>query len=86
LDPERIYLAMLTGPQQMPVFDDAVLTPDDKRAIIGYLEALHARPTDGGFGLGGLGPVSEGLWAWIIGLGSLIFFAMWIAAKGVKAK
>ena len=86
LEPERIYLAMLTGPQQMPVFDDEVLTPDDKRAIIGYLEALHARPTDGGFGLGGLGPVSEGLWAWIIGLGSLIFFAMWIAAKGAKAK
>ena len=86
LEPERMYLAMLTGPQQMPVFDDEVLTPADKRAIIGYLEALHARPTDGGFGLGGLGPVSEGLWAWIIGLGSLIFFAMWIAAKGAKAK
>jgi hypothetical protein len=33
---------MLTGPQQMPVFDDEVLTPDDKRAIIGYLEALHS--------------------------------------------
>jgi ubiquinol-cytochrome c reductase cytochrome c subunit len=86
LDPKRIYLAMLTGPQQMPVFDDEVLTPEDKRAIIGYLEDLHSRPTDGGFGLGGLGPVSEGLWAWIIGLGSLIFFAMWIAAKGAKAK
>lgn len=86
LDPKRIYLAMLTGPQQMPVFDDEVLTPEDKRAIIGYLEDLHSRPTDGGLGLGGLGPVSEGLWAWIIGLGSLIFFAMWIAAKGAKAK
>jgi ubiquinol-cytochrome c reductase cytochrome c subunit len=30
--------------------------------------------------------VSEGLWAWIIGVGGLIFFAMWIAAKGAKAK
>jgi ubiquinol-cytochrome c reductase cytochrome c subunit len=36
--------------------------------------------------LGGLGPVSEGLWAWIIGLGGLICFAIWIAAKGAKAK
>jgi ubiquinol-cytochrome c reductase cytochrome c subunit len=86
LDNKRIYEAMLTGPQQMPVFDDEVLRPEDKRAIIGYLESLHDRPTDGGFALGGLGPVSEGLWAWIIGLGSLIFFAMWIAARGVKAK
>lgn len=86
LDNKRIYEAMITGPQQMPVFDDEVLRPEDKRAIIGYLEALHAEPTSGGLGLGGLGPVSEGLWAWIIGLGSLIFFAMWIAAKGAKAK
>ncbi len=48
--------------------------------------ALHERPSDGGFALGGLGPVSEGLWAWIIGLGILVAFAIWIAAKGVKAK
>ncbi len=86
LDNKRIYEAMLTGPQQMPVFDDEVLTPEDKRAIIGYLEALHERPADGGLALGGLGPVSEGLWAWIIGLGGLICFAIWIAAKGAKAK
>jgi ubiquinol-cytochrome c reductase cytochrome c subunit len=30
--------------------------------------------------------VSEGLWGWIIGVGGLIFFAMWITARGVKAK
>jgi quinol---cytochrome-c reductase cytochrome c subunit len=86
LDSKRIYEAMLLGPQQMPVFDDEVLRPEDKRAIIGYLESLHERPTDGGFALGGLGPVSEGLWAWIIGLGGLICFAMWITTRGVKAK
>jgi ubiquinol-cytochrome c reductase cytochrome c subunit len=81
-----MYEAMVTGPQQMPVFSDEVLTPEDKRAIIGYLNELHERPKDGGFALGGLGPVSEGLWAWVIGLGSLVLFAIWIAAKGAKAK
>jgi ubiquinol-cytochrome c reductase cytochrome c subunit len=83
---EHLYEAMLTGPQQMPVFSDEVLTPEDKRAIIGYLNDLHERPADGGLALGGLGPVSEGLWAFIVGLGSLMLFAMWIAAKGAKAK
>jgi ubiquinol-cytochrome c reductase cytochrome c subunit len=83
---KRLYEAMVTGPQQMPVFSDEVLRPEDKRAIIAYLTALHKRPSDGGFALGGLGPVSEGLWAWIIGLGSLVAFAIWIAAKGAKAK
>jgi ubiquinol-cytochrome c reductase cytochrome c subunit len=83
---KHMYEAMLTGPQQMPVFSDEVMRPEDKRAIIGYLNHLHERPADGGLALGGIGPVSEGLWAWIVGLGSLMFFALWIAAKGAKAK
>jgi ubiquinol-cytochrome c reductase cytochrome c subunit len=82
----HLYEAMLIGPQQMPVFSDAVLTPDDKRAIIAYLNDLHANPDRGGLALGGLGPVSEGLWAWIIGLGSLVAFSIWIAAKGARAR
>ncbi len=82
----HLYEAMITGPQQMPVFSDEAMRPQDKRAIIAYLNNLHERPTQGGLALGGLGPVSEGLWAWILGLGSLMFFAIWIAAKGAKAK
>jgi len=84
--PLRIYEAMLTGPQQMPVFSDGVVKPDDKRAIIAYLNTLHERPDEGGLSLGGLGPVSEGLWAWIAGLGTLMGISVWIAAKGAKAK
>jgi ubiquinol-cytochrome c reductase cytochrome c subunit len=83
---KHLYEAMITGPQQMPVFDDQVMTPENKRAIIAYLNDLHSRPDQGGLALGGLGPVSEGLWAWILGLGSLIGFAIWIAAKGVRAR
>ena len=83
---EHIYEALITGPQQMPVFNDEVLTPDDKRAIIGYLTQLNGQAEEGGLDLGGIGPVSEGLWAWILGLGTLMFFAVWIAAKGAKAK
>jgi ubiquinol-cytochrome c reductase cytochrome c subunit len=82
----HLYEAMITGPQQMPVFSDEVMRPEDKRAIIAYLNDLHEQPSQGGLALGGLGPVSEGLWAWVVGLGSLMFFAIWIAAKGAKAK
>jgi ubiquinol-cytochrome c reductase cytochrome c subunit len=83
---QHLYEAMITGPQQMPVFSDGVMRPEDKRAIIAYLNNLHDQPNQGGLALGGLGPVSEGLWAWILGLGSLVGFAIWIAAKGAKAK
>lgn len=82
----HIYEAMITGPQQMPVFNDDVLRPEDKKAIIAYLNDLHSRPSQGGLNLGGLGPVSEGLWGWIVGIGGLVAFAVWIASKGVKAK
>ncbi len=82
----HIYEAMITGPQQMPVFSDGVVRPEDKRAIIAYLNTLHDQPNEGGLNLGGLGPVSEGLWAWILGLGTLMGLAVWIAAKGAKAK
>ena len=79
--PKNMYQAMLTGPQQMPVFSDGVLLPEDKRAIIAYLVSLRETNDPGGFGLGRLGPVSEGLWGWLIGIGLLVAVAVWIGAK-----
>jgi ubiquinol-cytochrome c reductase cytochrome c subunit len=76
-----MYQAMLTGPQQMPVFSDQVMLPEDKRAIIAYIVGLQQQNDPGGFGLGRLGPVSEGLWGWLVGIGLLIVVAVWIGAK-----
>ncbi len=81
----HIWEAMRTGPQQMPVFGQQNLPDDDARAIIGYLRQLEEQPS-GGLTLGGLGPVTEGFWGWIIGIGGLSLFAVWIAAKGARAR
>ncbi len=78
--PTHIYEAMLTGPQSMPVFNDATITPQEKRDVIAYLE-LQRDGSPGGATLGALGPVSEGLWAWIVGIGLLIGATVWIGAK-----
>jgi ubiquinol-cytochrome c reductase cytochrome c subunit len=78
---EHIYEAMVTGPQNMPVFNDANLTPDQKSNIITYLKYLEQNPSPGGFDLGSLGPVSEGLFIWIFGLGAVVGVTIWIAAK-----
>jgi ubiquinol-cytochrome c reductase cytochrome c subunit len=83
---KHIYEAMLTGPQQMPVFSDEVLSPEDKRQIIAYLKKNEETPAYGGFTLGSLGPVSEGLWTWLIGVGSLVGFAIWIAANPARSR
>ena len=78
--PTHLYEAMATGPQSMPVFNDANLTPDEKRDVIAYL-ALQGEDSPGGLDLGSLGPVSEGLWAWIVGMGLLIGLSVWIGAR-----
>jgi ubiquinol-cytochrome c reductase cytochrome c subunit len=78
--PEHIYEAMLTGPQSMPVFNDANITPDDKRDVIAYLEAQRDG-SPGGLSLGSLGPVSEGLWGWLLGLGLIIGITVWVGAR-----
>lgn len=78
--PTVIYEAMLTGPQSMPGFNDATLTPDEKRDVIAFL--MEQRGTQpGGFALGSIGPVSEGIWVFIVGLGSLIGIAVWVGSR-----
>ena len=78
--PTHLYEAMLTGPQSMPVFNDANVTPQEKRDVIAFLKQ-QGGTQPGGLDLGSLGPVSEGLWAWVVGLGLLIGAAVWIGAK-----
>jgi ubiquinol-cytochrome c reductase cytochrome c subunit len=86
VEPRHMYEAMLTGPQQMPVFSDDVMTPEDKRNIIAYVKALEEDPNPGGLALGSLGPVSEGLFGWVVGIGALIAVTVWMTAHGVRSK
>ncbi len=79
--PQHIYEAMLTGPQNMPVFNDANITPEDKRDIITSLVYMRENPSPGGFELGSLGPVAEGLFAWVFGIGALVALAVWLTAR-----
>ena len=78
---KHIYEAMLTGPQSMPVFPDQTIDPEQKQDVIAYLATIRETPDPGGLSLGRLGPVSEGLVAWIVGLSLLIGFAVWLGAK-----
>ena len=77
----HIYEAMLTGPQNMPVFNDTDLTPQDKADIITSLKYNEANSSVAGFDLGSLGPVSEGLFLWVFGLGAIVAFTVWLTAK-----
>jgi len=78
---KHIYEAMVSGPQSMPVFNDSNLSPTDKNDIISYLHDLDQSKNPGGLSLGNLGPVSEGMFVWIFGLGLMIGAAVWLGSK-----
>jgi len=81
VEAKHIYEAMVTGPQNMPVFNDANLTPKDKQDIITYLKYVEANPSAGGEELGSLGPVAEGLFLWLFVLGGIVAITIWLGAK-----
>ena len=82
--PTQIFEAMLTGPEAMPVFNNTTITPQEKRDIIAYIVRTRAEPNPGGFSLGRVGPVTEGLAAFLALLLPMVFWAMWITAKHRK--
>lgn len=81
VEPRHIYEAMITGPQAMPVFANTVLTHDEKLSVIKWIKHAENEPALGGAALGRVGPVTEGLLAWTLGLGLLIGIAVWLTTK-----
>jgi len=81
VEPKHIYEAMVTGPQSMPVFSDKTIAPGEKMSIIKWIKSAEKEPNLGGASLGRVGPVTEGLLGWVLGLGILIGVAVWLAMK-----
>ncbi|NBE83832.1 cytochrome bc1 complex diheme cytochrome c subunit [Micromonospora rubida] len=78
----QIYAAMLSGPQNMPVFGDNQITPEQKADIIAYIQnTLKSDQDQGGFNLGRYGPSTEGLAIFLVGIVALVFASLWIAGK-----
>ena len=81
IEGKHIYEAMATGPQSMPVFNDTNISPEEQ-ARRHRLPAQHRQAGEPrGLALGNMGPVSEGLFIWVFGLGIMIGFAVWLGQK-----
>lgn len=77
----QIFTAMLSGPENMPVFSNNQITVAQKKAIVSYIQTLKASNDPGGAGIDRIGPVSEAIVIWVAGIGVLIVVIMWIGAK-----
>jgi ubiquinol-cytochrome c reductase cytochrome c subunit len=71
--PVQVVEAMITGPGQMPVFDDDAR---DLNAVATYVGFLQVSDHPGGLSIGGIGPVPEGFVAWVLGMGLLLLIVV----------
>ncbi len=76
-----IYTAMQTGPESMPRYADTQITPEEKKAIVRYVDYITSSEDPGGASLGRYGPISEGLVAWLVGITALVAVSLWIGAR-----
>lgn len=78
---QQIYAAMLTGPQNMPKFSNRQLSVDEKKNIVGFIKYVTESKPQGGLGIGGFGPVSEGMVMWFVGVVAIVAAAMWMGSR-----
>ena len=76
--------AMITGPGAMPVFGPETFDQRERDSIVAYVEYLQDPDARGGSDLGGLGPWSEGLVAWVVGLGACLIVIRLIGTRTRK--
>jgi ubiquinol-cytochrome c reductase cytochrome c subunit len=77
----QLYTAMLSGPENMPIFSDNQITPEQKASIVAYVRTLMDSADPGGHGIDRIGPVSEAIVIWVGGIGALMIAILWIGAK-----
>lgn len=77
----EIAEAIRVGPPGMPVF--GVDTLDDRQVndIVAYVEYLKDPRDRGGASLGHLGPVNEGMVAWLVGTLAMLLLIRWIGTR-----
>ena len=57
------------------------LDKDNEQKYLSNIKAAEKEPNLGGAALGRVGPVTEGLLVWTLGLGLLIGIAVWLTMK-----
>ena len=77
----QIAEAVRVGPYLMPRFAESEISDDELNSIVRYV--LETRDPDdrGGWGIGHLGPIPEGMVAWLIGGAVLVVLARLIGRR-----
>jgi ubiquinol-cytochrome c reductase cytochrome c subunit len=79
--PQQIAEAVRTGPYLMPSFSRRAISDRQLDSIIAYLQAAKTPDDRGGWGIGHIGPVPEGIIAWLIAAVVLVGFCALIGER-----
>ncbi|MDQ1726029.1 MAG: ubiquinol-cytochrome c reductase cytochrome c subunit [Frankiaceae bacterium] len=77
---KQIWEALSTAPGNMPSFLNQ-LQQKDKSDVIAYVTSIRSNFDKGGNPIGRLGPVPEGAVGWVLGVGGLLVFCVWIGSR-----
>jgi ubiquinol-cytochrome c reductase cytochrome c subunit len=83
--PTEVGEAIRVGPYLMPPFSPAQLDPHEVDSIARYVQLTQEPEDAGGFGIGHIGPVPEGLVAWLAAIAALLLVARLIGERGAGA-
>jgi quinol---cytochrome-c reductase cytochrome c subunit len=72
IDPTTVGEAVRIGPYLMPPFSEKQLDQHELDSIARYIQFAENPDDRGGWGIGHIGPVPEGMVAWFIGLLALV--------------
>jgi ubiquinol-cytochrome c reductase cytochrome c subunit len=78
---QQIGEAVRIGPGAMPVFGPNTFTDQQVDSLVKYVNHLKDAHSPGGVSIGRIGPVSEGFFAWVVGLGLLLLVTRWIGTR-----
>jgi len=70
--PTQIAEAVRIGPYVMPRFDQSAISDAELDSIVAYVAYVKRPNNAGGWSLGRVGPIAEGLVAWLIGTAVLV--------------
>jgi ubiquinol-cytochrome c reductase cytochrome c subunit len=80
--PAQVAEAVRVGPYIMPQFGERQIDDRTLDSIARYVELTKDPVNEGGWGIGNIGPVPEGMIAWLLALAALLVVARLIGTRG----
>jgi ubiquinol-cytochrome c reductase cytochrome c subunit len=78
---QQVAEAVRVGPGLMPPFSDKALTDQQVGDIATYIRSLPSHESHGGWSIGSVGPVTEGMVGWFVGAGVLVLMLVWLGRR-----